>query len=54
MSVFTHDIESNCTDEKGKINIKYSLDVNSNFMSMTYITIEYKKLISEEICDVCS
>ncbi len=54
MSVFTHDIESNCNDERGKIKIKYSLDVNSNFMSMTSITIEYEKLKSEEKYDVYS
>lgn len=48
MSIFTHDIESNCTEKKGKINIKYSLDVNSNFVNMISIVIEYKQLKSEE------
>ncbi len=48
MSIFTHEIESNCTESKGKINIKYSLDVNSSFINMISIIIEYKKLKSEE------
>lgn len=43
MSSFTHNIENNLSANGGNLNIKYSLSLNSNFISLTEISVDVKK-----------
>ena len=46
MTVFTHDINNNLGKDGGTLNLKYAINVNTNLLGLTDITIEVNKLKS--------
>ena len=45
MSVYTHSINNKLDKDGGMLNVKYSISLNANLLSVIDITIEVEKII---------
>lgn len=43
MCAFTHSIDNNLSDNGGNLTVRYSLSMNSSFISLTEISVDVKK-----------